>query len=218
MQHLGSINFSETPTVNGTSVLLNNGNTPGILSDVIANQPAFGVVGRLFIATDTNKIYRDTGTAWVLLSDGNAVITAQVFYSSIAEASGTTTKTDANTTPVITDGTQVWSQAITPTATTSRIVFNGSVYVDHGTNARRMILALFRNSTCIGVTSDYIATANTGRSMKISFRDLPNTTSTVTYTARVWANNTGTWRVGRPNVAYYNGQLANQIVEVAEIL
>lgn len=35
-----------------------------IIEDVIANIPAFGVAGRLFIATDENKIYYDDGTAW----------------------------------------------------------------------------------------------------------------------------------------------------------
>lgn len=34
------------------------------LQDVLANRPAFGVRGRYFWASDTNALYRDTGTAW----------------------------------------------------------------------------------------------------------------------------------------------------------
>lgn len=32
--------------------------------DVLANRPAFGVPGRLYYATDTDTLYRDTGSAW----------------------------------------------------------------------------------------------------------------------------------------------------------
>jgi len=50
--------------------VLNQLGSPAIYSDVFANRPAFGYTGRLFISTDTNEIYRDTGTAWVLISSG----------------------------------------------------------------------------------------------------------------------------------------------------
>lgn len=42
----------------------NLGNTPSIQSGVDASKPTAGTVGRLYIATDTQVIYRDTGTAW----------------------------------------------------------------------------------------------------------------------------------------------------------
>ena len=44
----------------------NQKTTPALYSDVYANIPAFGQTGRLFFATDTNVIYRDTGSAWVV--------------------------------------------------------------------------------------------------------------------------------------------------------
>jgi hypothetical protein len=50
--------------------VLNQLGSPAIYSDVFSNRPAFGFTGRLFISTDTNEIYRDTGTAWVLISSG----------------------------------------------------------------------------------------------------------------------------------------------------
>lgn len=36
-----------------------------ILSDVVANRPAFSIVDRFFWATDEHILYRDTGAAWV---------------------------------------------------------------------------------------------------------------------------------------------------------
>jgi len=44
----------------------NQQTTPALYSDVYANIPSFGQTGRLFFATDTNTIYRDTGSAWVV--------------------------------------------------------------------------------------------------------------------------------------------------------
>ena len=50
--------------------VLNQKGSPALYSDIFANRPAFGYTGRLFISTDTNEIYRDTGTSWVLISGG----------------------------------------------------------------------------------------------------------------------------------------------------
>jgi len=53
--------------------VLNQKGSPALYSDTFANRPAFGFTGRLFISTDTNEIYRDTGTGWVLISGGGGV-------------------------------------------------------------------------------------------------------------------------------------------------
>ena len=52
--------------------ILNQKGTPMFNSDIFANRPAFGIVGRIFISIDTAAIYRDTGTAWDLIADGGS--------------------------------------------------------------------------------------------------------------------------------------------------
>jgi len=52
------------------SSVLNQFGSPSINSNILANRPAFGQVGRLFVSTDTLAIYRDTGTAWDNLTSG----------------------------------------------------------------------------------------------------------------------------------------------------
>ena len=47
--------------------ILNQKGTPMFNSDIFANRPAAGVVGRIFISTDTYEFYRDTGSAWDLI-------------------------------------------------------------------------------------------------------------------------------------------------------
>jgi len=47
--------------------ILNQKGTPMFNSDIFTNRPAAGVVGRIFISTDTYEFYRDTGSAWDLI-------------------------------------------------------------------------------------------------------------------------------------------------------
>ncbi|NUN04801.1 MAG: hypothetical protein HUU57_03470 [Bdellovibrio sp.] len=50
----------------------NAGNTPSIETGDDLAKPAFGIPGRLYIAGDTKKIYRDSGTAWEPLAEASA--------------------------------------------------------------------------------------------------------------------------------------------------
>jgi hypothetical protein len=44
--------------------MINSGGVPSIQSGLDADKPTAGTTGRIYIATDTQLIYRDTGTAW----------------------------------------------------------------------------------------------------------------------------------------------------------
>jgi hypothetical protein len=52
--------------------ILNQRGTPMFFSDTFANRPSAGIIGRIFISIDTAAIFRDTGTAWTLISDAGA--------------------------------------------------------------------------------------------------------------------------------------------------
>lgn len=56
--------------INVNNGVINYGGIPSQGAGLLANRPAAGVLGRLFIGTDTNAWYRDTGTAWVTISAG----------------------------------------------------------------------------------------------------------------------------------------------------
>ncbi|MEW6104852.1 MAG: hypothetical protein AB1563_00570 [Bacillota bacterium] len=59
---------SNADTVDGkhaSDLVLNAGATPSIQAGTDASKPAAGTAGRLYIATDTQIIYRDSGSAWV---------------------------------------------------------------------------------------------------------------------------------------------------------
>jgi len=54
------------------SSVLNQFGSPSLNSNTLANRPAFGQVGRLFVDTTNNVIYRDTGTSWDLIGGGGS--------------------------------------------------------------------------------------------------------------------------------------------------
>ena len=59
--------------INIENDVLNQKGSPAIYSDTLANRPAAGYAGRLFIGTDNLIIYRDTGSAWVAISGGGVI-------------------------------------------------------------------------------------------------------------------------------------------------
>lgn len=77
--------------------ILNQKATPAFFADTLANRPAPSFVGRIFISTDTYDLYRDTGSAWDLLSPSAAAgVTGTGVANQVAFWSGTTAITGDN--------------------------------------------------------------------------------------------------------------------------
>ena len=55
-----------------TDAVKNLGSAPGILEGLDASKGAAGTAGRIYVATDTFKIYRDNGTTWDVVGNGAA--------------------------------------------------------------------------------------------------------------------------------------------------
>jgi hypothetical protein len=66
-------------------------------SDIFANRPSFGIVGRIFISTDTKEFFRDTGTSWELIGGpGSGTITGSGAATQIAFWNSASTITGSN--------------------------------------------------------------------------------------------------------------------------
>jgi len=77
--------------------ILNQRQTPAFFADTLANRPAAGFVGRIFISTDTLDLYRDTGSAWLLLSPSSTgTITGSGAAGQVTYFSGTSSITGSN--------------------------------------------------------------------------------------------------------------------------
>lgn len=84
--------------------IINQSGVPAFKAGLIADRPAPGYVGRLYISTDTFEIFRDTGSAWDLIGGpGSGSITGTLTANRVAYATGTNTiATSAN---LLFDGT-----------------------------------------------------------------------------------------------------------------
>ena len=78
-----------------TNGVVNAGTTPSIQSGTDAAKPAASTAGRLYVTTDTQKIYRDSGSAWVEVanvdSGAGGTVTSVSGTAPIQVATGTTT-------------------------------------------------------------------------------------------------------------------------------
>jgi hypothetical protein len=79
--------------------VINQRGTPALYADALANRPAAGFVGRIFIDTDSpsSGIYRDTGTAWVNVAGGGGG--TQNLQSVCTFGNTTTTRVGIGVTP-----------------------------------------------------------------------------------------------------------------------
>lgn len=119
---LGKISFSDVPDVNGVNVLLNAGNTPSILADILANRPAAGTVGRLFIDTTNNTMSRDTGSSWINIGGSASLPLNSVQFNNSGSFGGSSSFTWNTTTNSLqinngTNGRQLALGALTDPAT-----------------------------------------------------------------------------------------------------
>ena len=99
--------------------ILNQKGTPMFNSDLTANRPAAGIVGRIFIAIDSPYgIFRDTGTAWDQISSagGGAVTT---IYNGDGTLTGTRTISSGGFELVINPQTTFFSSLTASTSASS---------------------------------------------------------------------------------------------------
>jgi len=113
--------------------ILNQKGTPMFNSDTLANRPAAGIVGRIFIAIDSPfGIYRDTGSAWDQISGAStfsgSLATGQVTFGSATNTiSGTNNFFWDNTNRILGIGSNT---PVTSTGGAAGLVINSGANAD----------------------------------------------------------------------------------------
>jgi hypothetical protein len=216
-QVLGSHNFLEAPTVNNDQVISSiGGSVPSISSGLFAAIPTPALNGRLYLATDTGIIYRDNGAAWIAEIYGSLPILRQNMSGVIPAISGTTIIPQDNTAPLITEGTQVWTQSVTPSYVGSKVQISFTATVDSGTNNRMIIASVFRDTVNIGVTTCTITTSARPQCLAFNLFDIPGGAGPYTYSCRVGVSSAATWYVNGNGVAQYAGLKADNSYFIQE--
>lgn len=99
------ITSGKPTTISGygiTDGIQNAGNTPSLQSGLDAGKPAAGTVGRIFIAYDTGKIYRDSGATWDLVANTYSAPTGTTNH--IVKFTGASTMGDSL---IVDDGSRI---------------------------------------------------------------------------------------------------------------
>ena len=131
--------------------ILNQKGTPMFNSDTFANRPAFGIVGRIFISTDTKEFFRDTGTSWELIGGpGSGTITGSGAATQVAFWNGASTITGSNN--LFWDSTNNYLGISTNTPTTA-------LDVHHSTSSG----AIFNQTTATNNNTINFQTSGAGR-------------------------------------------------------
>ena len=132
--------------------------------------------------------------------------------SSIAAANGTSSIPNDNTSPLISEGTEIWSYIITPQTNTNKIRINGA-FALQGNASTTTTVAVFAGSTCI---KTYIV--DTQRcTQSINIEHSPASASAQTYSIRVGIGS-GTWYVNSDiSGPFFNGTMAGSSMTVEEI-
>jgi hypothetical protein len=104
--------------------ILNQRQTPAFYADTLANRPAAGFVGRIFVSTDTFAFFRDNGTGWDLIGGpGTGTITGSGATGQIALWDGASTITgDTGLTYNGTDNSLTASKFIVTGGTSSQFL------------------------------------------------------------------------------------------------
>jgi len=77
--------------------ILNQRQTPAVYADVLANRPAAGFVGRIFISTNTFAFFRDNGTGWDLIGGpGTGTVTGSGANGQVSFWNGASSITGTN--------------------------------------------------------------------------------------------------------------------------
>ena len=175
---------------------------------------------------DGDVIIYNSGTGeWenVPLQVPNSGRIVQVQFGPISFLAGTASIPKDTSLPLITEGAEIWSQTITPTDAANIIRLNSSVVASASNSAQELIFAAYRNSTCIGVTTDAVSNRDETQVVSFTFYDAPATAAQVTYSVRTGkvAGKSGSWYVntldGFTPGTEYGGVLVNNAYTVEEL-
>ena len=224
---LGKFTFSETPDVNGVSVLLDNGTTVSSVSGTTNQIAVSGTAASPIVGLADNPVI--PGVESMILPSGTTAqrpvaplagmvrynstlgynekytgsywsafgLVLQVVQGNITSSIGTTQLPWDNTVPLITEGHQIWTQSFTPVSATSRILIQFTTTVATSTAARVATTSVFYGTTIVSAVGSYCATANQPFPSAVSFVYLPGSVATVTIQARCGLNGTGTLSINQ---------------------
>lgn len=164
--------------------------------------------GDIRFNTTTGKTETFNGTFWA--PEGTIL---QVVSGLIAATTTTSQIPFDNTSPLVTEGSQIWTTTFMPISASSRLLIHYNLTVAQSTVARTITTAVFAGSTVIAAASQIVpsgaTTQNLPHSLSIHDGYEPGSTAPITFSARIGANGTGTTYVNSTSTATLGGALVS---------
>jgi hypothetical protein len=175
-----------------------------VVSDTVS-KAAGGTFGGAIAATS----FSGDGSALTNLPAGGKLLKFASDQS--ANTSNSATIPQDNTTPTISEGTEVFSIAFTPTAASSTLLIQAAFQLSAGSNGQYLMWTLFEDSTCLGAWSGASPYSNNGNVVSFNVVRAASSTSARTYSVRAGCSNGtgGTVYIGNVFSNNYGGLNAN---------
>jgi hypothetical protein len=180
-----------------------------------ASEDLAGVIVRL---TSDNAAYWCNGTVWEKVQssyapppvpgDPTRQLVKQISSGTIPGISGTALTPVDHTVPLITEGSQIWSQLFAPFNEGSTVLINCSFVASVSSNNRKVVASIFRDSVCVAVSMLSFVTANQPQSFVFVVADTSISDTSVTYSCRVGVSSNSTWYVNVISSALFGGKMA----------
>jgi hypothetical protein len=135
--------------------------------------------------------------------------------ASVSAQSGTTSLPNNNNAPTTSNGTQIFSQAITLDAASNEVRVEAALQAEVNANNGdygAVGIAVFRGSTCIGGSMALYNTKDPGEGygpLAVNIVDAPGSVGPHTYSVRVGSIGSGTWYIARTRTNRWAGRLAD---------
>ena len=138
-----------------------------------------------------------------------------------AVATGTTVMPIDDTIPQNTEGDEYMTLAITPNATTNRLVIEAQGYFNHTNTSNALAIALFQDATADALSASAFvyrsSAASTGVILNIKFEMPAGTTSSTTFKMRVGNSAAGTTTFNGLTGSRLFGGVANSFMRITEV-
>lgn len=139
----------------------------------------------------------DPGPAGDIISVASTI--KQIITGTVSPQTGTSLIPWDTTTPLSTEGTQIFSSSVMMAESTNKLRIYFSTFVDSSTSNRNLTMAIFRDTVCVGVRTMNLATSARPQHFTIDIVDQPGTIGPHVYSCRFGTNSTSTWSIGRSN-------------------
>lgn len=172
-----------------------------------AQRPGVPSAGDVRFNSTLGSVERYNGTYWSVFG-----LVLQLVTGTIAASSGVNNNIPLdNTTPLSTEGNQIWTQSFTPISATSRIIIEFGIVSASSATTVSNILSVFAGTTNIGSTMQRVpATTGAPTNMTMQIVHQPGSTATITYSARHGGSANSTAFCNQSSGATLGGAAASQ--------